>query len=408
MADASTRADTSSATRIRVGSIAGIAVDLDWSLLIIFALITGVLAVGLFPAWHPEWPVALYWLAGLTAAVLFLTSVLAHEFSHALVGRLRGISIRHITLFVFGGMAHMESEPQQWRDELYMSIAGPLASLAIGIGCLILARLLVGPIEIDPAAPEVFLAQLGLAPSVLLWLGQINIILAVFNMVPGFPLDGGRVLRALLWGMTGDLRRATRWASAGGQMFAWILIGMGIAMAIGVRVPVFGAGLLPGVWLMFIGWFLNNAALTSYRQLLTRDALESVPVARLMTTSLTSVAEDLPVSELVERHLLHSEQRAYPVEQHAGGPVTGLVSLQDVRLLPREGWARTRVAEIMTPIDRLVTITPQEDALEALELLGRGNLNQVPVMEQGRVLGMVRREDILRWLSIHGDTRRDH
>ena len=386
--------------RLRVGHIAGIAVDLDWSLLIIFTLITVALAVGLFPAWHPEWSAATAWLAGLGAATLFLMSVLAHEFAHALVGRRRGITIRQITLFVFGGMAHMDNEPRRWRDEFWMAIAGPLASLVIGATCLVLAGVLIGPVEFDPEAPEALLADLGLVPSVLLWLGQINIILAIFNMVPGFPLDGGRVLRALLWGMTGDMRRATRWASLGGQAFAWTLIALGVAMAVGVQVPVFGAGLVGGLWLMFIGWFLNNAALVSYRQLVTRDALESVPVSRLMCTGLDSVDAALPVERLVSEHLLHREQRAYPVVED--GRLAGLVTLRDVRALPAPRWAETQVGRIMTPVQQLVSVAPDDDAFEVLALLGERNLNQVPVLDQGRVLGLVRREDIVRWLALRG------
>ncbi len=390
--------------RLRVGHIAGIAVELDWSLLIIFTLITVALAIGLFPAWHPEWSAITAWVAGLGAATLFLLSVLAHEFAHALVGRRRGITIRQITLFVFGGMAHMDNEPQRWRDEFWMAIAGPLASLVIGATCLLLAGVLIGPVEFDPEAPEALLAELGLVPSVLLWLGQINIILAIFNMVPGFPLDGGRVLRALLWGMTGDMRRATRWASLGGQAFAWTLIGLGVAMAVGVQVPVFGAGLVGGLWLMFIGWFLNNAALVSYRQLVTRDALESVPVSRLMCTGLESVEASLPVERLVTQHLMHREQRAYPVTD--AGRLAGLVTLRDVRALSSERWPETPVGQIMTPAERLVSVAPEDDAFEVLSLLGQRNLNQVPVLARDQVLGLVRREDIVRWLALLGDEGR--
>ncbi len=389
-------------TRIRVGHVAGIAVDLDWSLLIIFALITGALAMGLFPAWHPEWPVALRWGAALAAAALFLASVLAHELAHALVGRRRGISIRQITLFVFGGMAHMDDEPRDWRDEFWMAIAGPAASLLIGVACLFIAATLIGPIDIDPERPQDFLSALGVLPSVLLWLGQINIILGIFNLVPGFPLDGGRVLRALLWGATGDMRRATRHASTAGQLFAWLLIGTGVAMALGVQVPVFGSGLIGGLWLMFIGWFLNNAAVMSYRQLLTRDALDAVPVSKLMRAAPAGVDAGASVRELVDDYLLNSDQRAFPVLDD--GRLVGLVSLQDVRPLPQSNWPHVRVAEVMTARDRLVTVAPGDDAFEVLGLLGRHGVNQVPVIDaQGRVVGLVRREDILRWLTLFGD-----
>lgn len=386
---------------IRLGSIAGIAIHLDWSLAIIFLLITSGLALGLFPAWHPDWSPALAWATAFAAAVLFFASVLAHELSHAIVGRAQGMTIRRITLFVFGGMAHLEHEPHRWRAELAMAIVGPITSLAIGIGALLAAGLLIGPVELDLDEPGRFLARLGVAATLLVWIGQVNLILAVFNLVPGFPLDGGRVLRALLWGATGDLRRATRWASGAGQGFAWLLIGLGVAMALGIRVPVFGVGLVNGLWLMFIGWFLNNAAFASYRQLLVRDALENVPVARLMRKQFASVPPDLSVSELVEAHILRSDQRAFPVEEN--GRMIGVVCLADVRRLARERWPETAVREIMTPADRLASVRPEDDALEALSLLGAKGVNQLPVVAAGRLAGFVLREDILKWLALYGD-----
>jgi Zn-dependent protease len=182
-----------------------------------------------------------------------------------------------------------------WRS--WVQIVGPITSMVIGLTCSLLAVYLVSPANIDPANPAQVLASLGAVPTLLLWLGQINILLALFNLVPGFPLDGGRVLRASLWGATGNLQKATRWASAVGQGFAWILLASGVAMMLGFRVPVFGTGFVGGLWISLIGWFLNNAAIAGYRQLLLRNSLEAVPVSKLMQTRFASASPHLPVVE---------------------------------------------------------------------------------------------------------------
>ena len=380
--------------------IAGVDVFLDWSLLIIFALVTVSLGAGVFPLWHPEWSGATTWLTAAAAAVLFFLSVLTHELSHALVGRAQGIPIPRITLFVFGGMAQMTEEPKHWRAEFWMAIVGPLTSFAIGIVCLLIVGGLVGPIEIDPTDPQSAFAALGPLPTLLLWLGPINILLAIFNLVPGFPLDGGRVLRSAPWGLTGDLRRATRWASNGGQIFAWVLIVAGISMLLGFRVPVFGGGTVSGLWLALIGWFLNNAAIASYRQLLVTEALADVPVVRLMLGNVRTVGPDLSVRSLVDDYVMSSDQRAYPVVD--GERLRGVVCLGDIRKVARGDWDSTRVADIMTT--DVATLGPDSLASDALAALGQRGINQLPVVDrQGRVRGLVRREDILRWLSLHGD-----
>jgi Zn-dependent protease len=384
----------------RLGRIAGIEVHIDWSLLIVFILISSSLAFGLFPAWHPDWSAGLSWAVALAAAVLFFSSVLTHELAHALVGRVQGVVVRRITLFVFGGIAQMTREPHSWRAELWIAIAGPVASLGLAVVCLLAALALGGDISVSAEDPRRVFAGLGVLPTLLLWLGHVNVILALFNLVPGFPLDGGRVLRAALWGLTGNLHKATRWASGAGQGVAWLLIGLGLSMMFGLRVPFFGTGPIAGLWLAFIGWFLNNAALVSYRQLLIREALEDVPVSRLMLTRFAAVAPDLPVSALVEEYVLRSEQRAFPVLEQER--LIGMVCLHDVRTLNRAAWQATTVREIMTPLERVTWVTPRDDALEVLAILAQRDVNQLPVMEDGRLIGLVRREDILKWLSLYG------
>ena len=381
--------------------VAGVDVYLDWSLAIIFLLITMSLASGLFPAWHPEWSAATHWLTAAAAAVLFLASVLVHEMSHALVGRARGLPIRRITLFIFGGMAHLEEDAREWRTEFYMAIVGPVTSLGIGFLCIWLGSLGAGNVTGSIEDPEALLAGLGPWTTLLLWLGPVNIVLGLFNLVPGFPLDGGRVMRAAIWGATGDLHKATRWASNAGRAFAWLLIACGIAMILGVRVPVFGTGLVGGLWLALIGWFLHNAAIMSYRQLLVQSALEDVPVGRLMLTDVRSVPIGTTIQSFVDDYILGHEQRAWPVTE--SGRFRGIVTLGDARRQPRERWPGSTVAEIMMPAEDAVTVAPAEESAQALRLISQRNVNQLPVVENGELKGLLRREDILRWLSLYSE-----
>jgi len=384
---------------VRLGSISGIEITADWSLVLIFFLITFSLATGIFPAWHADWGRGISWVTALGAAALFFASVLVHELSHAFVGRANGVEIRRITLFMFGGMAHMENEPPSWRAELGMAIVGPLTSLVLGFAFLWLGGLLSGPLPFDPANPQATLAALGPAASLLFWLGPVNIGLALFNLVPGFPLDGGRVLRALMWGMTGNLRLATRRASQAGQGFAWLLMASGVAAMLGLHLPFFGGGFVNGVWLTFIGWFLNNAAVMSYQQLLIRESLEDVPVSRLMQTRFMRVSPQMRISTLVNEHVMPSGQRAFPVEEE--GRLLGMVSLRDLQKCEPSAWERMTVKDIMTPAAALATVGPDQDAVEALAVIGRRDLNQLTVVRDDELVGLLRREDVLKWLSLH-------
>ncbi len=383
---------------IRLGRVAGVEIGLDWSLLIIFALIAMALSGGVLPHWHPDWGQAKVLVTAFAAAALFLVSVLLHELAHALVGRRFGVEIRRITLFVFGGMAHMEGEPKTWRAELGMAIAGPLASLALGVLFLMLAGVIAGPIEFDPEDPGKGLAQVGPVATLLLWLGPVNIVLGLFNLVPGFPLDGGRVLRAILWGLTGDLTRSTLMAASVGQAFAWVLIATGFAMMLGISVPLFGSGPIGGLWLALIGWFLGNAARQSYRVRLIEDRLGSLPVRRVMHHDYQVVEPDTRVQDLVDDGFLAFSQRAYPVV--SDGELRGMVCLEDVRRLGRDQWSSQRVADVMTPIEQLHTVSPSQSAAATLALLAEKGVNQLPVVEHGRVLGLVTREDILKWMVL--------
>lgn len=379
---------------LRLGSAFGVAIYVDWSLLIIFGLITVNLGAGVFPSWHPEWGAGLVWGVALAAAILFFVSVLAHELSHAVVARARGIPVSRITLFIFGGMAHMEEEPQSPKDEFLMALVGPVVSIVIGVLSIVGASALAADaVELLPDAPLLAMSGVGPVATLLLWLGPINVLLGVFNLVPGFPLDGGRVARSIVWWITGDFVKATRWAAGAGRLFAWVLMGIGV-------LQLFSGLFVQGVWLLLIGWFLNNAAQMSYAQLLVRRALDDVPVSRLMFTRIVPIAPELSVEGLVRDHLLASDQQAYPVM--ADERLLGLVTMEDVRQVPQERWPITPVTDIMTQASELVTLAPEANAEEALTLLTRRDVEQLPVIDGGHVLGFVRRRDLVKWLALQG------
>jgi CBS domain-containing protein len=242
------------------------------------------------------------------------------------------------------------------------------------------------------------LAGLDPITTILLWLGPVNILLGLFNLIPGFPLDGGRVLRAILWGATDNFRTATRWAAWVGQAVAWLMILAGIAIIFGVRLPFLGGGFISGLWLAFIGWFLSSAAMQSEQQLVLHDVLEGVPVSRLMRSNVPTVPPTISVAELVHRYVMGTDERAFPVMD--GDRLVGLVTLEDIRKVAREAWDTTSANAIMTPAEELTSVTPQTDAAEALDKLQQRDVRQVPVVSEGHLVGMVRRRDIMRWLQL--------
>jgi len=383
----------------RLGSLFGIEIRIDPSWVFIFVLITWNLAAG-FASMHPNWGLGLDLCLALAAAALFFGSVLAHEFSHSLVARARGLPVRQITLFLFGGVSNIEREPGSPGMEFVISVVGPLSSLILGAAFLALgAALMRGPLRLtqNPAS-----ALSGLSPpaTMLFWLGSINVTLGLFNLVPGFPLDGGRILRSLLWAAMKDLKRATKVASQVGQLVGWFFVFGGLAMVLGARLPVFGTGVAGGVWIALIGWFLKSAAAASYRQLLLEDLLGDVPVARLMRTEVKNVAPDLALSDLVYDFMLKTDERAFPVVD--GERLAGLVSLEDVRKVPREQWPAATVAQIMTPAASLVVTEPGRPASQALQDLTSREIQQLPVVDDGRLVGLLRLRDVVRWMKLQG------
>lgn len=382
---------------IHVGRIFGINIHVDWSWIFIFLLVTWQLVAAVFPSLHPDWSFGLTLAVSLAASLLFFGSVLAHELAHSLMAKARGLPVRRITLFIFGGVSNIEREPDTPVSEFLISVVGPITSLVLGALFFFL-----GAQEVTfPLTPQT-LSQLDPVSTLLLWLGPINILLGIFNLIPGFPLDGGRVLRSILWAMTNDLRRATRWATFVGQGVAWLFIIAGIAMAFGVEIPFLGTGLIGGLWLAFIGWFLNNAAAQSYQQVVIEDVLEGVPVSRLMRADAPTVPPDISVSQMVDEYLMGTDERAFPVVEQ--DRLIGLVCLEDVRKVPRAEWDQTRLSKIMTPAEQLDVVTPREDATDALRKLSGKDVRQVPVVQGDRLVGMLRRRDIVRWLQLHSNT----
>jgi Zn-dependent protease/CBS domain-containing protein len=383
-----------------IGRIFGIRINLDWSWIFIFLLVTVNLAVGVFPAWHPDWGPALAWGVAALASLLFFASVLVHELSHSLVARANGLPVRNITLFLFGGVSNIEREPASPKTEFLMAVVGPIASLLLGAIFLMLGGIRLGG-ENLVASPVRAMARLDPLSTLLLWLGPINLMVGLFNLVPAFPLDGGRILRSILWAATKNLRKATQWASGLGQLIAWLFIIGGVMMAFGVSLPLFGSGLASGLWLAFIGWFLNNAAINSRQRVLLQDLLEDVTVARLMRFDVVSVPPDMPVSSLVYDVMMNTDERSFPVM--AEGRLIGMVCLQDIRKFPPAAWDQITVSRVMTPADQLAVTTPEENAGTALDKLTRRDVQQVPVVEEGRLVGLLRRRDILRWLQLQAE-----
>jgi Zn-dependent protease/CBS domain-containing protein len=386
-----------------LGRIFGINLFVDWSWIFIFLLVTWNLASGFFPSVHPGWSVAMNWGLGLLASVLFFASVLAHELAHSLVAIAQGLPVRRITLFLFGGVSNIEREPPSPGAEFLISVVGPLTSLILGVVMFLIlgARFNLPGLLAGQATPAQVLSSLGPLETVLLWLGNINIILGLFNLIPGFPLDGGRVLRSILWAITNSLRKATRYATWVSHIVAWAFIIAGVAMVFGVEIPFFGSGVISGLWLAFIGWFLNNAASQSYQQVVVEDMLEGVPVSRLMRSDTPTVRPEIPVSELVDQYIMGTDERAFPVLE--GERLAGLVCLEDVRKVPRAEWDTTQVREIMTPAEQLDVVSPRQDATEALERLAAHDVRQMPVIQNGQLVGMLRRRDILRWLQTQSE-----
>ena len=362
----------------KVGRLAGIDISIHPSWLVIAFLITYSLAGSQLPRDFPGWSDAQYWIVAGATATLFFASVLAHELSHALVARRFGLAVEGITLFIFGGVTTIDADSRTPREEALIAIAGPAASLVIG-GALVVIGLFVNQ------------PQLG---ALLAWLGFVNVALAVFNLIPGFPMDGGRVLRAFLWRIRGDRLVATRSAAVVGRTFAYGLVGLGVFIALQP------GGIFSGLWLAVIGWFLSNAAESTLMQAGVEQSLRGVRVRDAMDPNPREVSPNETVAELVNERMLRGEDRSYLV-RHDDGGLAGIVTLRDVRELAREDWPVARVTEIMTRFADLATIGPDAPMADALRLIQERLVGQLPVVEpDSRIpLGMVTRRGILRLID---------
>jgi Zn-dependent protease/CBS domain-containing protein len=384
---------------VRLGRVFGIQIGFDVSWLFVLVLMTWSLMAA-FAHLHPQWSLVLSFATALAASLLFFASVLLHELAHSLVARGFGVPVASITLFLFGGVSNIEREPPSPKVEFLTAVVGPLTSILLGLLLLAIAYAtsLAGHPGVNTAE---LLPRLGPGATLLLWLGPINIVVGVFNLIPGFPLDGGRILRAALWQATKDLRVATQWAAGIGQAIGWGLVMLGVAITFGANVPFFGRGIVSGLWVAFIGWFLAAAAAQTWRRQVVHDMLEGLTVSRVMRPVGTAVTPQTQLESLVDRWLTGDDERAFPVVDD-GGRLLGLVALSDVRRVPREAWRQSTTGDVMTPRERLLTASPQEDLADAFDKLVRVDVGQLPVVDRdGRLVGSVLRRDIARWIELH-------
>lgn len=377
-------------SHITLGKVFGIKVGVHLSWVLIAVLLTVSLATR-FSVINPNWGSEVIWLTAVITGLLFFSAIVAHELAHALVARLRGLPVNSITLFALGGVAMIEKEAADPATEFWMGIAGPIMSVLIGSLCLALAMFFgwsIGDSPFEPSTPVM---------AALVWLGWINIGLAAFNMLPGFPLDGGRVLRAIIWQLTGDAVRATRIAARIGQVIATLFIVFGIFQFF------FGIG-WGAIWLAFIGWFLLNAASSSYAQVelsQTLRHLDGLTVQDVMKVDCPQLSGATTLQDFVLEHLFRTGERCYVVTK--GGQLAGLVTLHEIKGIPKELWTVKTVGEVMRPVSELQTVMPQTPVRKALEMMIQADVNQLPVVSDGQIVGMISRNRILELLQARAE-----
>jgi len=360
-------------TGLPLGRISGIPLYLHPSWFIIFLLITLSLATQ-FKSMDPSWSREQYWFLGIVTSVLFFGSVVFHELSHSIVARHYNIPVQSITLFVFGGLSRISRDPTSAKQEFNVAIAGPLSSLFLA-GCFRLIWHYSAGNEMVHAAAY--------------WLWYVNLSLGLFNLVPGFPLDGGRVLRGIAWGITGDFTRATRIAANAGKFFAYLMIFVGIWQAL-------NGNWVGGLWIAFIGWFLLSAAQESYAHVAVRNMLVGVRAKDVMTRDVATVPRDMSVEEYVHE-VLRTGQRCHVAV--AGETPVGLITLSTARSVPRDEWANTSIQAVMLPLEKIHAAEPDEPAVKILQRMQAEDINQMPVVSQNHVVGMISRDSILRLLQ---------
>ena len=369
---------------IKLGKIAGIEIGLHYSWFIVAALIAFSLGEQ-FRQVNPSWGTGRIWIAALLTAVLFFVILLLHELSHSLVAQARGLKVKAITLFALGGVSQIEEDATDAKTEFWVAIAGPVASLVIGFGCIAVAAGLGWHPSTEPRTA---------VTAVLVWLGYINVGLGIFNMIPGFPLDGGRVFRAIVWAITKNVDRSTRIAARVGQVVAFLFIVDGISRFFS------GAG-VDGLWIAFIGWFLMDAAQSSYAQVEIAAAFRGMRVSEVMSRDCAIVNRGVSLQEFVDTYVLRTGQRCFAVEDR--GRFVGLITLRDVGAIPRDRWDSTTVREAMRPLEELHVITPDTQILDALKLMTGNDVNQLPVVANGTLQGIVSRSHLMQLLQARSE-----
>jgi Zn-dependent protease/predicted transcriptional regulator len=370
--------------QIKLGRIFGVHIGLHYSWFIIALLIMLSLA-GQFRAQNPAWSDGLRWGLAVITALAFFASIVAHELSHALVAKARGLPVRSITLFALGGVAEIEKEAVDAKTEFWMGIAGPIMSFVIGVICLGAAIALGWSPPEFPQQP---------VPAMLMWLGYINIVLAIFNMIPGFPLDGGRVLRAIVWWITGNAQRATTIAARVGQVIAFLMIIYGLLQFFR------GAG-LNGLWIVFIGWFLLSASRESYAQVAITEGLRGVRVGDVMSRDFLTVDGYSNIQTFVEEHLARTGRRCFVVV--VNGRPEGIITPTEITAVQRARWPYTTVADVMRPLDEVKTVAPDTPLSDALEVMSKQDLNQLPVLANGNLTGLISRAHVLQLLRTRAE-----
>jgi Zn-dependent protease len=366
-----------------IGRIFGIDLKLDTSWIFIAALVVWTLT-SVFGQWHPTWTSGTVFIVAVVTALGFFASLVAHELAHALVAKAYGLGVREITLHLFGGVARLDREPPTPRAELLIAAVGPATSVALGVGMLALAPLVAGS-----ASTHTLLA----------WLGPVNLGLGLFNLLPGFPMDGGRILRAALWKATGNFVGATRWTAMTGQVVGFAFIAAGASMAFGLRLPFFGTGLGGGLWLALIGMFVRGAAQQHQASAEVRGALEGVTVASVMRPRAAAggVPANASIRSIVEGDL--AQRGVLPV--FFGERFVGLVALRDIARVPPSAWDDHTLREIMLPAASVPSVAPSDSAIEAFRTMSSAGLPGAPVLEDGELVGMLFASDIGRWVELH-------
>ncbi len=367
----------------KLGRIRGIEIGVHYTWIFIFALLSYSLAVDYFPSLYDNWSTGQYWTISIIASLLLFASVVAHELGHSLVAIARGIPVKNITLFIFGGVASLSQETEDAKTEFQVAIAGPAVSLIIGaisFGLSYLSRNVNSQLE-----------------GIFFYLAMANGLLVAFNLIPGFPLDGGRVFRSIVWGITHSMDRATNIAGTLGVIIGYLFIVLGVFV-------IFEGVLISGIWFVAIGWFLQNAAQQSTQQLRMQETFQDVTIAMLMRAHPATVEPETTLEDLVEHHILGQNTRGVPVVRD--GALLGIITLSDIKSVPRSDWRNFRVLDRMTPRDRLVTVTPESPLTEALQEMSERDIHQIPVVRGDQLVGLLTRNDVIRFIQLRNEVPR--